>query len=234
MAVLHICNKSKAVTDSQVEEMVSAIDVQLTRDVSPAWSTAAVPVTFAGRRARPRAGDWVITIIDDADTSGDLAWHDEARGGVIFGRVFAKPCLENLGADPLKSVASTLSHEAIETMLDPNCTYWAASGQGFLIAREACDPVQGFAYRIGRVSVSDFVYPAYFDSQARAGARLDHMRKLAQPFGLTKGGYFMQRRGARVVDKEGEEYPGWRRKVRAVPGSRSSRRKGAWPVKTGV
>ena len=231
MAVLHICNKSTSVTDEQVEEMVAAIDVQLTRDVSPAWNVAPVPVTFAGRRARPRAGDWVITILDDPDTSGDLAWHDEARGGVIFGRVFAKPCLENLGKDPLSSVGSTLSHEIVETVLDPNCTYWAVSEKGFLIAREACDPVQAFAYKIGRVQVSDFVYPPYFDSLARPGARLDHMRRLTQPFSLGKGGYYSERRGSKVVDKEGEEYPGWRRKVKAVPGSRASRRKGTWPVK---
>jgi hypothetical protein len=227
---LHVGNRSTLVTDAQVESMVHAIEIQLQRDVAPAWGVAPVPVKFAGRRPRPKAGDWVITVIDDPDTSGDAGWHTEKRGGIVFGRVFARPCLKYLSQNPLRSVSSTLSHEAVETLLDPNCSYWADSRQGHLVAREACDPVEDGMYRIGKVSVSNFVYPAYFDPDAMAGVRLDHMKVLQRPFTLTKGGYTMERRGTKTTQRDGETFPIWKKKIKKAPGSRPVRRRRAIPA----
>lgn len=224
MTVLHVANRASVVDDAQVERMVAAVETQLRRDVAPAWGITPVPVRFARRVARPRPGDFMIIVMDDADNPEDAGWHVEARGGVVYGRVSARPCLVHLNPDPMRSVASTLSHEVLETVLDPTCAYWADSRKGFLVAREICDPVEDIAYRIGRVWVSDFVYPGYFDPDAESGSRLDHMGVLSHPFQLSKGGYWMQRKGTRTSEVEGERFPAWRRRVKAGRGTRPSRR----------
>lgn len=65
---------------------------------------------------------------------------------------------------PLNSEESILSHELVESVVDP-------SGNGTEIA----DPVQGYFYIIGGTNVvgADFVYPSYFN---HGGTPCDQMR----------------------------------------------------------
>ena len=63
---------------------------------------------------------------------------------------------------------------------------------------EACDPVEDDVYDITtksgvKVSVSNFVLPAWFDPRAPEGAKLDFMAKLTKPFTTSTGGYFVMR-----------------------------------------
>ena len=96
------------------------------------------------------------------------------------------------------SVSAVLSHEVIEAYCDPDVNLWADRGDGFLIAYEACDPVENDVYDVEtkdgtKVSVSNFVLPAWFDSLTPEGSKLDFMAKLSKPFTMSEGGYLVMR-----------------------------------------
>jgi hypothetical protein len=59
-------------------------------------------------------------------------------------------------------------------------------------AYEVCDACEDdqFGYKLNNVLVSDFVYPAYFESFRKANStQFDHGNKITAPFMLLAGGY---------------------------------------------
>ena len=62
---------------------------------------------------------------------------------------------------------------------------------GRLYAYETADACEADAdgYAIDGVQVSDFVYPAWFESSSRAGTQFDHCKLIKKPFELRPGGY---------------------------------------------
>jgi len=56
-------------------------------------------------------------------------------------------------------------------------------------AYENCDPVQGDTYAIDAVTVSNFVYPEFFEPDPARGARFDHLRLVTAPFTVRPNGY---------------------------------------------
>lgn len=232
-----VVNKSTLVSNADVHAMTSAVAIQVRLHAGPAWSKAHVSVAY-GTPARTLTPDTtVIGILDDSDQAGALGWHTEDPGGITFGRVFARPVLDN-GGDALHkplSVASVLSHEAIEAMVDPACNAWWDDGHGKLYAAEACDPVESDSYTIplhdvGAVTVSNFVTPAWSDPDAAPGATFDWLRRCTKPFELAKGGYVVYRTagGEQQSFAEhvtyGPQYPAWRRDTKQSPLARTARR----------
>lgn len=241
MSSIAVVNQSTLVSDADVRLMVKAVAFQLAHHVAPAWERTKPQVVISPTPQAAPLGASVIGIFDDADQPGVLGWHTEDPGGRSFGRVFARPVLDN-GGDTLTkalSVASVLSHEAIEWFIDPHVQLWADDANGSLYAVEACDPVEAATYvievrkpgpqpRVGhgitKVTVSDFVTPAYFDPLADPAGPFSYLRAVTKPFALAAGGYVVFEKGGKPTERFGEHYPAWRSTAKASPLARTHRR----------
>lgn len=184
-----VINASTVVTDeTQVKKVVAALQTQVSRDFAPVWGIDA-DLRYVPKGGKPKPGEWWLVILDDSDQAGALGYHDVTRQGLPVGKVFAK-------TDQVygEQWSVTASHELLEMLADPgiNLTVFeeGAAG-GRMYAYEVCDAceAEAFAYRIDGVLVSDFVYPAWFESFQQPGAQFDHAKKISQPFQLLKGGY---------------------------------------------
>ena len=179
----------------------AALQTQLQRDVAPMWPYAKDAVVRVG--AGPSdlgATETPCRVMTTLDVPDAIAYHDDANGYPD----------EFLGLDTcngLPDVTSAISHENDEVSGDPNCDQWVTIPSGLVlpqglvagmqIAFEVSDPLQDRSYEIDGISVSDFVYPAYFDptlsgptsyGEAQGGLRLE-------PFARTSGGYQIARQG---------------------------------------
>ncbi len=225
--MITVVNQSTLVSAVDARLMTRACAAQIRRHAAPAWGLLPVPVVYASSAEDAPPGAWVISILDDPDQADALGWHTEDQGEHVYGRAFARPVLDN-GGTVLSgglSVSSVLSHEVLETLIDPRCNLWADRGDGTIVALEVADPVEADSYTITvggtAVSVSSFALPDWFDPQA--GGPYDWMGRTSQPFEVTAGGYVVQAHEGHVSAVFGAEYPSWRRKLKGDP-SRSARR----------
>jgi hypothetical protein len=141
-------------------------------------------------RGRQDPSAWQIAVVDDARSADDDGWHELTAGGRPLGKVLAGQVLRETGG-----WSSTASHELLELLADPDMslTVVAYDRRGsHLYAYEICDPVQDdrHGYFIDRERVSNFVYPAWFESfHARGAARFDHRGACDRPLQVVSGGY---------------------------------------------
>jgi hypothetical protein len=191
-----------------------------------------VPVPV--RHAAPDASlpsDAVPLFLSDAAGSGrSVGYHTEESGDAEGAVIAVAEILAQPGATVLHgelSVAAVTSHEVCEWFLNPHCNLTADSGRGFAVAHEACDPVEDDSYAVTidhhRVSVSNFVLPAWFDPNAAAGLRYDFLGRTERPFAMTRGGYYVEidERGSRQV--YGDDFPEWKKRRKRRPGGRGAR-----------
>jgi hypothetical protein len=228
MTAIAVVNKSTLVSTADVKTMVQACATQIKRDAAPAWGKAPIPVVYLSSEHDAQPGMWVVVVLDNADQAGALGYHSERANGVIYGRVFAKPVLDN-GGDGLHkplSVASVLSHECLEILADPNCNLFAQVNED-LVCLEIADPVEDLSYAVGGITVSNFVLPSWFDANTLKGTKVDFLGKLPKPFTLAPGGY------AVIVESNGqpkqvfgEKYAEWRKEAKRSELARTSRRLG--------
>lgn len=184
-------NKSTVLTDQQIQTAMAALQIQLDRDWQAAWGTTATLV-FANANQSLPAGSWPIYIMDTSDVKGALGYHDELPSGTPYGKIFAKDDM-TYGYN----WTVTLSHELLEMMLDPyiNLSVFnqTSNTAGTIYAYEACDACEAdnLGYQINGIQVSDFVWPAWFDTTISnyAGKRFDQQQHLTAPFQLYSGGY---------------------------------------------
>jgi len=187
---ISVINASTVVTDDDVRPVVDALQKQVTNDFLPAWGVGA-QLTFVPTGTTPPAGTWWLSILDDSDQAGALGYHDITPDGLPLGKVFA-------GTDLKYGMqwSVTASHELLEMLGDPNInlTVFVQNDQstGILYAYEVCDACEAdqFAYPIGNVMVSDFVFPSWFESFRTAGsAQFDQTKQIQNPLQLLTGGY---------------------------------------------
>jgi hypothetical protein len=89
------------------------------------------------------------------------------------------------------------SHDLLEMLSNPrlNLTVLVSEDNaqtGRIYIREICDPVASpnCAYKIGETIVSDFVYPAWFESfRAKASTQFDHAGHVSGPFEVAADSY---------------------------------------------
>ncbi|MFD8650663.1 hypothetical protein [Streptomyces mirabilis] len=226
-------NHSTRVSDADVALMVRAVAHQVRYDVAPAWGQKYASVVFLPKGAAVPAGSYAIGVYDTADQADALGYHSEEADGTVYGKVFVSPVLDHGGTvlEGELSVSAVLSHEVLETVVDPHVQLWASDGGDGLFAYEACDAVEDGAYSVrvgGRtVSVSNFVLPAYFDAQAPAGTRVDYLAQLTRPFEISKGGYAVKitlGKDAKVDQVFGERFPEWKTESKKHPLARLARR----------
>jgi hypothetical protein len=184
-----VINASSAVTDAQVQAIVPALQTQVHRDFAPAWGVDA-DLTFVGHGAAAAPGSWWLTVLDSSDQAGALGYHDLTDESLPMGKAFAGTDIQ-AGS----SWTVTISHELLEMLGDPDinlCAYTQKTGGGMLLyAYEVCDACEADStgYTIDGTLVSDFVYPAWFESFRTAGTQFDYRSLIPQPFGLLTDGY---------------------------------------------
>ena len=229
--LIAILNQSTLVSNTDAATITQAVATQVQLDAAPLWNRSPAAVVFyTDPTAVPPAAHG-IAIVDTIQNQpqGVLGFHTEDQGGKLWGVVAAKPELDN-GAQVTTgdwSVSSVLSHEVLEMFVDPNCNLWANDGQGSAYSFEVCDPVEAPSYVVSGVSVSNFVTPAWFDPLAATGpggAQFDKLGQLTAPFSILKGGYVVYESAGQEQQKYGDEFPEWRKQMKAGPLARTQRR----------
>jgi hypothetical protein len=186
-----VVNQSTVVKDADASALTNALQTQVSQDFFPVWGVDA-KLTFLPHGKNPAPGSWVIAILDNADQANALGYHDITPDGLPLGKVFAKTTLDDGG-----EISVTTSHELLEMLGDPDINLTAelddATGRpSKFYAYEVCDACEAdqFGYKINNVLVSDFVYPAYFESFRKPNStQFDHGNKITAPFSLLAGGY---------------------------------------------
>jgi hypothetical protein len=192
MRNLVVVNASPLLSDNDVQAKVAPLQTQIDRDFMPHWQHRVEPVQvqFASIHDIPNLPPdcWPIFLNRySTDGSGALGWHDDNAGQNIsvYSRVFVGDCMR-FGLD----WGVTLSHEALELILDPDIQQVWQMPDGRMAALEACDAVEddALAYDVDGHKMSDFVLPAYFS--ARRYPPYDFKGHLTRPCpALTPGGY---------------------------------------------
>jgi hypothetical protein len=258
--LIAILNQSNgAVADADVAIMAAAIAAQIQADVAPAWNREPATVTFYSDVKDVPAGAYGVAIVPaiDGQPTGVVGYHVEN-----WGVVAAQPILANVPQALTGdwSVSSTLSHEVLEMFIDPACNLWAVNGQGTHYSLEVCDPVEAPTYAVtgvsvanfpaNGVSVSNFVFPSWFDPATPAGAQLDKLNKgdviapftiaaagyanyvTGGQFNIAAGGYTNYGHGGQMQQQFGTSYPDWRKTMKsartAKPLARSQRILDSW------
>ena len=185
--IVAVLNRSTQVKDASVKALVSALQIQVSRDFQAAWGIDAQLQWVREGGKTPRDA-WQLVVFDSSDQAGALGYHDLTRSGRPLGKVFA-------GTDRRygNNWTITASHELLEMLADPNINLVAfAEDENRLYAYEVCDACEAdaYGYKIDGHWVSDFVFPGWFEPMhAGRNERFDFQRKIARPFGLLRGGY---------------------------------------------
>jgi hypothetical protein len=186
-----VINHSTTRTHAEVERIVAALQKQVHRDFAPAWGVDA-DLTFVRGGKKPPAGYWWLVILDDSDRAEEIGYHETTEEGLPLGKVFVRTA-----KDDGVNWTVTASHELLEMLADPGLNLTASVEKikpyGTLYQYEICDPCQAdeFGYKIDGVAVSDFVYPAWFETfRVKDSTKFDHMGHLKDPMPkLLPGGF---------------------------------------------
>lgn len=235
---MHIAVISEATraTSGDIAAMTAACSTQMIYDIAPAWQRQPAEVRYfpEGRTGVPRG--WHVITVTDAIANvppGVLGYHTEGPGGIVSGFVAVSPSLDN-GAELLHgdwSVCSVLSHEIAELFIDPNVQLWADNGHGRAYSYEVCDPCEAPTYEAADPgsgaamgSVSNFVYPAWFDPRAPRGTQFDHLTLIRKPFAILPGGYAVYEVEGTTHQVNGADMADWRLEGKRADVSRTARK----------
>jgi hypothetical protein len=134
----------------------------------------------------PRRGAWWLVIRDDSEQAGALGYQAVTTEGLPLGKVFAGTDLK-FGSQ----WTITTSHELLEMLADPeiDLTVFVQPNAhtGILYAYEVCDVwgADNLGYKIYTTPVSDFVFPAWFESFRKPGStQFDYGKHIKKPFEL--------------------------------------------------
>jgi hypothetical protein len=185
MLQISIINESTAISDIDVQAMISAFQTQWNRDLAPIWDLEQAQFTWTAKENQAPAGSWWVVFLDNSDQADALAYHDLTTAGLPISKVFVK----TLQADKA-SVSVGATHEICEMAVDPDINLAAQDGGGTFWAYEVCDPVEDdqYGYDINSVLVSDFVTPAWFGFKNATGP-LDFQQHAATQFQVLAAGY---------------------------------------------
>ena len=219
MPQIAVINESTAIADADVQKMLPAFQQQWNQDLAPVWGVDPATFTFIPKKQMPAAGSWWLVFLDNSDQAGALAYHDLTNDGLPISKVFVK----TLQADHA-SLSVGATHELCEMAVDPWLNGAYQDSKGVFWAGEVCDPVEAPSYPVNGVSVSNFVTPSWFDPLAPATAQFDKLGHLSAAFSIVKGGYVVYGSGGKEHQKVGDEFPGWRKKMKTGPLARTRRR----------
>lgn len=180
-----IVNRSNGfLTDAEIRKVLPALQKQITRHFEPVWGWG------ANLKFNVKKFDMQVIVKKTAGKDGFLGYH--IKDGKPITYIFAKDDI-----DESNEYTSTLSHELLEMIADPNVNLYAIgkfrlSGRTRkgLFGLEVCDPVESNIYQIDGVHVSNWVRPEWFEQEHKKGKmKMDHMGIIDAPFTLAEGGY---------------------------------------------
>jgi hypothetical protein len=184
-------NKATVGLGVDFDRLVPALQRFLDEHFVPVWGTPATLV----KATRPLVGAWSIIFLDNADAANALGYHDLTKNDLPLAKIFVKTTLASG-----QKVSVTACHELAEMMVDPAINLWADGPDASLYAYEMCDAVEEDEFAIDGITMSDFVYPSYFEPFRKPkSTRFDHLDLLTRPFELRKGGYSLVRDGTKVT-----------------------------------
>jgi hypothetical protein len=184
-----IINQSTAPELTPVVLVQMAADIQTGYDSVFAPACGVLPVTILV--GDTDAADRVMTIVDELDQAGALAYHTvDAKGRPVL--MLGANANRSEGGVFLDVISESLSHEVFETEGNPYVNRYIDHG-GLLASKpdvcdEWCDPVQGSGWRQNATLISNFVLPAWGDAGDVDGP-WDHAGVLKAPFGCAPTGY---------------------------------------------
>lgn len=233
-----VINASTVLKDRMpdVQAAVAALQTQVERDFAPVWGRNA-NVALAchtdnnyGALEIMHGPWWWLVLLDDTDEAGVLGYQELTNEGMPLGKVFVRTS-EAAG----RRWTVTASHELLEMLADPSLSLSVfkkdiGKDTGMFYAYDICDPCQEDTgkYAINGTAVSNFVYPAWFQSiEDPRDVRFDYNGEIKKPFDLLPGG-FIHRFDPAAKDKE------WQQKAKPsagnqvflnpLPGSRRAQR----------
>jgi len=181
-------------SDEEVQEAIRAVNRQVNEDFVPVWGQGRA-LQLYGAAFDPREpdvlqeeripGDSVLYLVDEASLPGALGYHSLNAAELPVGFVFAMA----------QDWTITLSHEALELIVDPNVNAFIPGphptepNRWVLHTYEVCDAAERTSYPIDGVQVSNFLTPQYFvDGDAR-GTRNDFLNAGVRSFGVIRGSH---------------------------------------------
>lgn len=212
------------------ETIVAALNVQAP-SLALAWGKPLVTHILSPTASIIPATAIKAYWLPNSDVADALGYHDVDPYGDPYIRVFTEPVLNNGGTllSGAISVSVCSSHEACELDVDPLCVSSAVAPNGVVWALETADPVESNFYSVtlpgvgGQVvSVSDFVFPAFFST---GPGPYDAMGVIKAPFTMAPGGYSIQNNTAVFAEMADlTPFPAWKQAMKLAPGSRTWKR----------
>lgn len=200
--LISVINRSRKISDEEVQTVIRAINRQIAEDFEPYWSFGAT-LRLEGstgpantRHLSDLRGDAILYLYDKANVPDALGYHYTNWRGIPYGFVFTD-LARKLG----EPWSVTLSHEALELLGDAQANLLVQGPHPEHPKREVfhwfemCDAVQSEIYEIEGVAVCNFVLPTYFTVSDEPGTRNDFLGRVdskgnALPsFGVKPGGY---------------------------------------------
>jgi hypothetical protein len=228
MKFLYVVNASPLLQDAEVNDVITPLQTQIDRDFIPAWRgrlrEPGIKVVPAGMHDIPSLVPdcWPIFLNRHSNDADSLGWHDDDPTQNIrtYSRVFVGDCMQ-LGLN----WHTTLSHEALELILDPDIRRIFKMANGRLAAYEACDAVEAdeLAYSIGGFAASDFVLPNYFSRSGLPPFDFGRHLKGRCP-DLTSGGYMSVTNSKGVWTQVSKDRRGLKSRRAMMPGFRRQHR----------
>jgi hypothetical protein len=175
-------NKASTPLGVDLDALIAAMQAYIDLHVAPIWGTPAKLVK--SKDFIP--GAWAMVFLDNADQPGALAYHDLTPEGLPISKVFVKTTLQNHD-----KVSIAASHELVEMLVDAATNLMTTGPDPKTIyAYESADPVEALSFNVNGIPMSDFVYPAYFETFRKPGsAQFDHLDLVKKPFQILNGGY---------------------------------------------
>jgi len=192
-------NKAKVHLGVDFDDMVRAMQTFVDDCFAPVWGAPARLI----KASKPKHGAWTMVFLDDADEADALGYHETTKNGLPVSKVFVVPTMKQ---GDLVSV--TTCHELCEMLIDPTATMWCEGPGRSWWAYEVCDAVEEETFNVDGVTMSNFVYPAYFEAfrlKKPRSAQYDHLKRVRRPFQILKGGYSIVHRNGHTKEKFGSK-----------------------------
>jgi hypothetical protein len=187
---------NKARTDLGVDfgKLIRGLQTFVDECLVPVWRTPARLV----RSRKELPGAWTLVFLDDADRARTLGYHKLLKHRLPLAKVFVRPSRKH--REPISVVAS---HELAEMLVDSGNGFWCLGPtKAKLYAYEVCDAVEQEQFELNGIAMSDFLYPAYFQTiRKRRSTQFDYLKKITRPFQVLRGGFALVRvRGKKAIE----------------------------------
>jgi hypothetical protein len=183
--IIDVINKS-GVPDATIQQWIAAVQIQINRDVLPAWAGICDDTVTLSFQHRIRHGNEGLQVVHKSSVQGAEGYHIDTRFPLGF---VAVDTTTEAGDKP----SATFSHEVIEQVIDPT-TQAVAEVNSVTQALEACDAVEETGYQIDGVDVSNFQFPAWFQGDNGPSVhpgQYDYMDLCNRAGELLPGGYVL-------------------------------------------